>query len=120
MTYGEPKIQDNEGKLEERLKELAEEKVQLSELERQVAVSQIVSAQQQLNNLDLQMKINLMRLGTLQMVGHHDYFKRSTPLSNLLGKGYRRPAGRRGKVKSAYGFLRKNISTIFFLHLLVN
>ena len=69
MTYEEQKNQENEGKLEEHLKELAEEKAQLSELERQVAVSQIVSAQQQLNNLDLQMKIQLMRLGTLQMVG---------------------------------------------------
>jgi len=42
------------------LKGLAEEKAQLTELKWQVAVSQLVGTQQQLKNLDLQMKINLM------------------------------------------------------------
>ena len=77
MTYGlgGQKTQENGERLEECLKELAEEKAQLAELERQVAVSQLVGTQQQLNNLDLQMKINLMHLGNLQMVSHHNYFK---------------------------------------------
>ena len=75
MTYGGQKKQDNGERLEERLKELAEEKAQLTELERQVAVSQLVGTQQQLKNLDLQLKINLMRLGNLQMVSLHNYFK---------------------------------------------
>ena len=57
------------------MKGLAEEKAQLTELKWQVAVSQLVGTQQQLKNLDLQMKINLMRLGNLQMVSHHNYFK---------------------------------------------
>jgi len=69
------KKQENEERLEECLKELAEEKAQLTELKRQVAVSQLVGTQQQLKNLDLQLKINLMRLGNLQMVSLHNYFK---------------------------------------------
>ena len=75
MTYRGQKKQENEERLEERLKELAEEKAQLTELKRQVAVSQLVGTQQHLTNLDLQIKINLMRLGNLQMVSHHNYFK---------------------------------------------
>ena len=75
MTYGGQKKQENEERLDEHLKELAEEKAQLTDLERQVAVSQLVGMQQLLKNLDLQMKINLMHLGNLQMVSHHNYFK---------------------------------------------
>ena len=75
MIYGEQKKQVNEERLEECSKELAEEKAQLTELERQVAVSHLVGTQQWLKHPDPQMKIDLMHSENLQMVSHHIYFK---------------------------------------------
>jgi len=63
-----------EALLEERKKEIKKIKEESAEFERRLEVALLLSAQQGLANLDMQMKLNLMRLGNLQLVSSCKFY----------------------------------------------
>jgi len=64
---------ESEALLEERKEEIKKIKDESAEFERRLEVALLLSAQQGLANLDMQMKLNLMRLGNLQLVSSHNF-----------------------------------------------
>ena len=64
---------ESEALLEERKEEIKKIKDESAEFERRLEVALLLSAQQRLANLDMQMKLNLMRLGNLQLVSSHNF-----------------------------------------------
>lgn len=67
---------------------------QEAEAEQQLEVARLIGAQQQLKNLDMQMKINLMRMGSMQLVSSSHFFFWWLTSFDLLGKGLGRQVGK--------------------------
>ena len=70
-TKGLPLIIIN--KLEKATAERETLESERNELERWLEVAQLIGAQQRLANLDMQIKLDLMRMGNLQLVSGHDF-----------------------------------------------
>jgi len=63
-----------EALLEERKNEIKKIQDESDDYERRLEVALLLSAQQGLANLDMQMKVDLMRLGNLQLVSGHNFY----------------------------------------------
>ena len=70
-TKGLPLIIIN--KLEKATAERETLESERNELERRLEVAQLIGAQQRLANLDMQIKLDLMRMENLQLVSGHDF-----------------------------------------------
>jgi hypothetical protein len=60
-------------KLEKVIAERKELESERKEFERRLEVARLIGAQQALANLDMQIKLDLMRMGNLQLVSGHDF-----------------------------------------------
>ena len=70
------------------------------EFERWLEVARLIGAQQALANLDMQIKLDLMRMGNLQLVSGHDFIFLCIHLHQINRKGFRGEAHKGGKVYS--------------------